>query len=177
MRLAIVPLAVFALLAVVFFIGLRGDDPSVVPSALVGKSVPDFELPPLEGMNLPGLASSELKGGGVTLVNVWASWCGPCRLEHPVLMDLAKRGDIAVVGINYKDDAANARRFLASLGVPYRAIGVDQSGRTSIDWGVYGVPETFVVDGKGTIRFKWVGPLSDARVKARLEAAIREAKR
>ncbi|MGH6874715.1 MAG: DsbE family thiol:disulfide interchange protein [Aestuariivirgaceae bacterium] len=176
-RLATVPLAVFAMLVAVFFIGLEGDDPSIVPSALIGKPVPAFELPPLEGMKLPGLASADLAGGKVTLVNVFASWCGPCRLEHPVLMQLAKRGDIAVAGINYKDESENARRFLTSLGVPYQAIGADRTGRAAIDWGVYGVPETFVVDGEGIIRFKWVGPISDEKALERLETAIGDAKR
>jgi cytochrome c biogenesis protein CcmG, thiol:disulfide interchange protein DsbE len=175
-RLASVPLAVFALLAGIFFIGLEGDDPSTVPSALIGQKVPAFELPTLEGTALPGLASADLTRGEVTLVNVFASWCGPCRLEHPVLMELAKRGDIAITGINYKDEPENARRFLTSLGVPYRAVGVDRTGRASIDWGVYGVPETFVVDGKGIIRFKWVGPISEEKALERLEAAIRDAK-
>jgi cytochrome c biogenesis protein CcmG, thiol:disulfide interchange protein DsbE len=175
-RLASVPLCVFAVLAAVFFIGLKGNDPSIVPSALIGQRVPTFQLPPLEGMALPGLASADLARGKVTLVNVFASWCGPCRLEHPVLMQLSKRGDIAVAGINYKDEPENARRFLTSLGVPYQAIGADPAGRASIDWGVYGVPETFVVDGKGIIRFKWVGPLSDRNALERLEAAIRDAK-
>ena len=175
-RLALVPLALFTVLAAVFFIGLKGDDPSIVPSALIGQKVPAFELPPIDGMTLPGLASADLARGRVTLVNVFASWCGPCRVEHPVLMELAKRGDIAVVGINYKDEPENARRFLTSLGVPYQAIGADPGGRASIDWGVYGVPETFVVDGTGIIRFKWVGPVSDERALKRLEAAIRDAK-
>jgi cytochrome c biogenesis protein CcmG, thiol:disulfide interchange protein DsbE len=171
-----VPLCVFAVLAAVFFIGLESNDPSIVPSALIGQKVPTFELPPLEGMALPGLASRDLAQGKVTLVNVFASWCGPCRVEHPVLMQLAKRGDIAVAGINYKDQPENARRFLTGLGVPYQSIGADPTGRASIDWGVYGVPETFVVDGKGIIRFKWVGPLSDKKALERLEAAIRDAK-
>jgi cytochrome c biogenesis protein CcmG/thiol:disulfide interchange protein DsbE len=175
-RLALVPVVLFAVLAAVFFLGLEGDDPSVVPSALIGQKVPAFKLPPLEGTTLPGLASADLEGGKVTLVNVFASWCGPCRLEHPVLMSFSKRGDIALVGINYKDEPQNVRRFLASLGVPYQAVGADPTGRASIDWGVYGVPETFVVDGKGIIRFKWVGPVSDEKALERLETAIRDAK-
>jgi cytochrome c biogenesis protein CcmG/thiol:disulfide interchange protein DsbE len=166
------PAAVFAFLALVFVIGLERDDPSIVPSALVGKPAPQFELPPLESINLPGLKSSDLQNGKVSLINIWASWCGPCRVEHPVLMELSKRDDIAVNGINYKDEPDNARRFLRSLGVPYKAIGVDRKGQASIDWGVYGVPETFVVDGKGTIRFKWVGPISDVEARRRLEEAI-----
>ena len=174
-RLTMAPAAIFAVLAGLFFIGLKSDDPSIVPSALVGKPVPQFELPPLEGLDLPGLKSADLQGGKVSLVNIWASWCGPCRLEHPVLMELAKRNDIFVAGINYKDEPANARRFLSSLGVPYKAVGVDEKGRASIDWGVYGVPETFVVDGKGIIRFKWVGPISEEAARSRLEDAIKAA--
>lgn len=158
-RLTLVPALVFLLLALLFLIGLKGRDPSVVPSALLGKSVPEFTLPPLEGLGLPGLDSADLRTGKVTLVNVWASWCGPCRLEHPVLMEFAKRPDLRLFGINYKDEPQNAVRFLRSLGVPYLAVGMDRNGRTSIDWGVYGVPETFVIDAKGRIRQKFVGPL------------------
>jgi cytochrome c biogenesis protein CcmG/thiol:disulfide interchange protein DsbE len=176
LRLTLAPAAVFAFLAVVFLIGLEGDDPSIVPSALVGKPAPQFELPPLEGIDLPGLKSSDLQNGKVSLVNIWASWCGPCRVEHPVLMELSQRDDIVVNGINYKDEPENARRFLTSLGVPYKAIGVDKKGQASIDWGVYGVPETFVVDGRGIIRFKWVGPISDNEARRRLEEAIRGAR-
>jgi cytochrome c biogenesis protein CcmG/thiol:disulfide interchange protein DsbE len=177
LRFTIVPVVVFLLLAIVFLIGLKSDDPSIVPSALVGKSVPQFELPPLAGLELPGLKSADLKTGKVALVNVWASWCGPCRTEHPVLMELARRKDLFIAGINYKDEPANALRFLKSLGIPYQAVGADEKGRAAIDWGVYGVPETFVVDGKGVIRFKWVGPISDETARAKLEAAIREAQR
>jgi cytochrome c biogenesis protein CcmG, thiol:disulfide interchange protein DsbE len=176
-RLTLIPALVFVLLALLFLIGLRSRDPSVVPSPLIGKPVPEFALPPLEGLGLPGLDSDELRSGKVTLVNVWASWCGPCRLEHPVLMELAKRTDLQLVGINYKDEAQNGLRFLRSLGVPYRAVGIDRSGRTSIDWGVYGVPESFVVDRLGIIRFKWVGPISDETARAKLEEAIRAAGR
>ena len=172
LRLTLVPALVFLLLAFLFLIGLRSRDPSVVPSALLGKPVPEFALPPLEGLGLPGLNSADLSAGKVTLVNVWASWCGPCRIENPVLMELAKRPDLRLVGINYKDEAQNGVRFLRSLGVPYQAVGMDRSGRTSIDWGVYGVPETFVVDRQGIIRFKWVGPISDAIARAKLEEAI-----
>jgi cytochrome c biogenesis protein CcmG, thiol:disulfide interchange protein DsbE len=171
-RLTLVPALVFLLLALLFLIALRSGDPSVVPSALLGKPVPEFALPPLEGLGLPGLTSADLSAGKVTLVNVWASWCGPCRIEHPVLMELAKRPDLRLVGINYKDEAQNGVRFLRSLGVPYQAVGMDRSGRVSIDWGVYGVPETFVVDRQGIIRFKWVGPISDAIARAKLEEAI-----
>ena len=108
---------------------------------------------------LPGLGAADLRGKGVTVVNVFASWCAPCRDEHPQLMALARAG-IRLVGINYKDDPENARRFLGSLGNPYSAVGADVAGRTAVDWGVYGVPESFVIDDKGTIRFKQIGPIS-----------------
>lgn len=142
-----------------FWKGLFGN-PSELPSALIGKPVPDFILPAIADSNIPGLASAELKSGKVSVVNIWASWCGPCRLEHPILMELSKRNDIRLVGINNKDKAENARRFLGTLGQPYAAIGADTDGRATIDWGSYGVPETFIIDGKGIIRFKWIGPLS-----------------
>lgn len=160
----LLPIAVFLVLAALFYRGLSGD-PAEVPSVLINKPVPDFTLSPVAALNLPGLASADLKRGEVTLVNVWASWCVPCRSEHPLLMELAKREDIRIVGINYKDDAENARRFLITLGVPFTAVGSDVDGRTSVDWGVYGVPESFLVDGGGVIRLKWIGPLSAEAVK------------
>ncbi|HEY7748310.1 MAG TPA: DsbE family thiol:disulfide interchange protein [Aestuariivirgaceae bacterium] len=173
--LTLVPAVVFAALIVIFFIGLKSGDPSVVPSAIVEKPVPQFELPPLAGSGIAGLKSADLKTGKVAVVNVWASWCGPCRTEHPVLMELSKRKDIFLAGINYKDEPQNARRFLASFGQPYAAIGADDKGRASIDWGVYGVPESFVVDGNGIVRFKWVGPIADQAAREKLETAIRRA--
>jgi cytochrome c biogenesis protein CcmG/thiol:disulfide interchange protein DsbE len=165
-RLALfLPLAIFLALAMVFLARLMsGGDPAAIPSALVGKPVPEFDLPPLDGLArdgapVPGLASADLKGG-VSLVNVFASWCGPCRQEHPLLEELARDPRIRVLGINYKDVPANALSFLDSLGNPYRAVGVDSRGRTAIDWGVYGVPETFLVDREGIIREKIVGPIT-----------------
>ena len=110
------------------------------------------------------------------MVNIWASWCGPCRLEHPILLELSKRTDIRLYGINNKDNADNARRFLGTLGQPYAAIGADTNGRTTIDWGSYGVPETFIVDGKGIIRFKWIGPLSPEIVAGVFASEIEKAK-
>ncbi len=154
----LLPVLVFVLVGVGLGIGLTRD-PSTLPSALIGKAVPSFDLPPLNaaGNEKPGLASADLTGK-VQLVNVFASWCGPCRVEHPILMKLAKDG-VPVQALNYKDQPADAARFLAELGDPYERIGVDRSGRTGIEWGVYGVPETFVIDAEGKIRHKHVGPL------------------
>ncbi len=160
------PFAVFATLAAVFLAKLlMGGDPSAVPSALIDKPVPEFSLPALDGLNrdgtpVPGLAAADLKGR-VSLVNIFASWCGPCRQEHPLLERLATDPRIKVYGINYKDVPENARRFLGELGNPYAAVGVDDRGRAAIDWGVYGVPETFLIGPDGIIRHKIVGPLSE----------------
>lgn len=157
--IALVPLALFAVLAAVFLIGLYGD-PSSIPSTMIGREAPAFELPPLEGSQIPGLTSQGLKGKGVSIVNIWASWCVPCRYEHPQLVTLSQRKDVRLFGINNKDKPADALRFLGSLGQPFAAIGADTSGRVSIDWGGYGVPETFIVDDKGIVRFKWTGPIT-----------------
>lgn len=154
--LFILPLLLFLGLAAAFFAGL-GRDPHAVPSALIDKPVPEFALPALID-DRPGLATADLKGK-VTLVNVFASWCVPCRLEHPLLMRLAKEG-VELDGINYKDEAEDAKLWLTNLGNPYKRIGADVAGAVGIDWGVYGVPETFVIDRAGIIRFKQVGPLS-----------------
>ena len=170
--MALIPILLFLAVSAIFLKGLQNDDPSRLPSALVGKPAPDFDLPALEGTGLPGLASADLGGGKPVLVNVWASWCGPCRVEHPVLMALKDRADLRLVGINYKDQPDNARRFLASLGQPFSAIGADATGRAAIDWGVYGVPETFLVDPAGIVRFKWTGPLTAEAVKQALDPAI-----
>jgi cytochrome c biogenesis protein CcmG/thiol:disulfide interchange protein DsbE len=165
----LLPLGIFLALAAVFFTRLvSGEDPSQIPSVLVGKTAPDFSLPALEGLArdgtpIPGLDTETLRGK-VSLVNVFASWCGPCREEHPLLTRLAGDKRIQVLGINYKDIPENARRFLGELGNPYAAVGVDDSGRTAIDWGVYGVPETFLVGPDGVIRRKFIGPLSEQAI-------------
>ena len=139
---------------------LSGRDISTVPSALLGEQAPETSLPPLPGLDLPGLNSADFNGK-VTLVNVWASWCAPCREEHPVLMALAQDKRFEIAGLNYKDRPENARRFLGDLRQPvHAAIGIDEAGRTAIDWGVYGVPETFLVGRDGKILFKHVGPLT-----------------
>ena len=147
--LTLLPLAIFLMLATLFFVQLGAGDPSKLPSTLIGRQAPPFALAPLEGLlrdgrPVPGLARADLDEG-VVVVNVWASWCGPCRDEHPLLIELAKDPRIRLVGINYKDSPENARRFLGALGNPFVAVGVDPGGRTGIDWGVYGIPETFVV--------------------------------
>jgi len=168
--LYLVPLFVFAALALLFVVRLYAGDPSRVPSALIGRPVPAFTLEPLPGLShagqqVPGLSDADFKGR-VTVVNVWASWCVPCRQEHPALIELAKNPAIRVVGINYKDNPENARRFLGSLGNPFAAVGIDPNGRAAIDWGVYGVPETFVVGPDGTIRHKHIGPLQPEQMPA-----------
>jgi cytochrome c biogenesis protein CcmG/thiol:disulfide interchange protein DsbE len=134
--------------------------------------VPDFSLPPLRDGDA-GLTDEDL-GTGVYLVNIWASWCGPCRVEHPILMRLAADTRFVLVGINYKDEPENAVRFLGALGDPFERIGADRSGSTGIDWGVYGVPETFVVKD-GVIRHKFIGPLSEAGVTNELMPAVEKA--
>lgn len=151
-----IPLALFLLVGVFLGIGLTRD-PSTLPSALVGKPAPEFALPPLEGRDEHGLSRSDL-GGRPMLVNVFASWCVPCRIEHPVIARLAQQG-VAVQAINYKDRPEDAKAWLAELGDPYQHIGADRSGRVGIDWGVYGVPETYVVDKDGHIAYRHVGPL------------------
>lgn len=153
-----IPLAIFLGLAAVFFFRIGGDH-STVPSALIGKPAPQLKLPTLEGLSTPTLDPASFKGN-VTIVNVWASWCAPCRAEHPFLVRLAKDNRVRVAGINYKDQQANAVRFLSQLGNPFQAIGVDTAGRAAIDWGVYGVPETFLVGRDGRILYKIVGPIT-----------------
>ncbi len=173
--LAFVPLVVFLALAGLLLARLFSGDASVLPSALIGKPVPTFALAPVTGIDKPGLATADLAQGGVTLVNVFASWCVPCRQEAPALDQLQRQG-LRIVGIAYKDAPADTRRFLNQVGDPYQKVGVDQSGRTGIDFGVYGVPETYVIDGRGTIEAKIVGPLTEDNIKDQLMPAIAKAK-
>ncbi len=156
--LFVLPLVLFAVLAAYFYAGLQRD-PSEIPSALIDRPVPAFELPPVAGVAKPGLSAKTLTGE-VSLVNVFASWCPPCRVEHPLLVRLSREGDVPIYGLNYKDKAEDARRWLAELGNPYRAIGWDFENRVAIDFGVYGAPETFVIDRKGTIRYRHVGAIT-----------------
>ena len=177
------PLIIFGLLAIVFGVGLFSGDKSKVPSALIGRIAPAITLASLDGLQrdgkpMPAFGNADLAGGKATLVNVWASWCAPCRVEHPVLMGLAetdavKQGKVALVGMNYKDEAENARRFLGALGNPFSAVGVDPAGRGAIEWGVYGVPETFVIGPDGRILEKHVGPLDQNAASKLLQRALK----
>jgi len=151
------PVALFLVLMLAFVMGL-GRDPKLVPSPFIGKPVPDFALPPVKGRSL-GLAAGDLKGE-VSLVNVFASWCVACRDEHPLLMRLKAQGTVPIHGLNYKDKPDDAARWLDGMGDPYTRTGADIDGRVAIDWGVYGVPETFVVDARGRIAFRQVGPIT-----------------
>ena len=174
----LVPLLAFLALAALFayrlyVIGQNPDTTSRIPSALINKPVPEFSLPPLAGLQGEGL-NSEMLGSGLHVVNVWASWCVPCRAEHPVLMSLAEDDRFEMAGINYKDIAENARRFIGSLGNPYDRIGADPDGRSGIEWGVYGVPETFIIKD-GIIVYKFIGPLSETTVKSDFLPAIEKA--
>ncbi len=148
-------------------------DAQEIPSALIDQPVPAFDLAALDGVELPGLATSDL-GGEVALVNVFASWCAPCRVEHPVLTRLAETRDIPLYGINYKDAPADAAGWLADLGNPYRRIGVDRQGRTGIELGITGVPETFLVDAEGRIRYRHAGPVMPEDVDETLMPLIEE---
>jgi cytochrome c biogenesis protein CcmG, thiol:disulfide interchange protein DsbE len=156
--LYLLPLAAFAAVAIWFAVGLTRD-PAKLPSALLDRPMPEFALPALAGTDTPALATANLKGK-VALVNVFASWCIPCRAEHPLLMTMSRDPAIVVYGISYKDHAEDSVRFLRELGNPYAAIGHDLDGRIGIDWGVYGVPETFVIDRDGRIRHKHIGPIT-----------------
>jgi cytochrome c biogenesis protein CcmG/thiol:disulfide interchange protein DsbE len=150
------PLIIFAVLVVFLAVGLTLN-PREVPSPLIGKPAPEFELPLL--LQEGSFSNKDLMGH-VTLVNVWASWCFACRQEHEVVKHLSRQG-VRIIGLNYKDEASDAKQWLAKLGNPYQAIAADRDGRIAIDWGVYGAPETFLIDQQGIIRHKVIGPLSD----------------
>ncbi|WP_105374454.1 DsbE family thiol:disulfide interchange protein [Neorhizobium huautlense] len=177
--LALLPLVVFLGFAAVagkmlYDQDVNGRDISAIPSALIGKKAPSLALPPLEGSNTAALTDAAI-AGKLTLVNVFASWCVPCRQEHPILKELAKDGRLTVVGINYKDRNDNALRFLGELGNPYKAIGVDPNGKAAIDWGVYGIPESYLVGPDGTILYKKVGPFDERSMSQDLMPAIEKA--
>ena len=177
--LMLLPLVVFMGLAVLFWYGLGSGDPSRIPSALIGHPAPQTLLPPLDGLAnngtpVPGLDPAAFKGK-VCVVNVWASWCVPCHDEAQLLVDLGRDKRFQIVGINYKDGADNARRFLGRYGNPYDIVGVDGNGRAGIEWGVYGVPETFVVGRDGTIAYKLVGPITPDNIETVLRTEINKA--
>lgn len=177
--LAIVPLAVFLVIAgtagkMLYDHDFNGKSTTEIPSALIGTKAPDLDLPVLEGAQVPAL-TSKVVAGKLTLVNVFASWCVPCRQEHPILKELAKDPRLTVVAINYKDTSENALKFLGELGNPYNAIGVDPNGKAAIDWGVYGIPESYLVDADGTIIYKRVGPFDALSLEKGLYPAIEKA--
>ena len=170
--LMIAPPLLFAGLAALFWVGMHREDPDALPSALEGRAAPAVAVEPLgEG---PVLSDAVLREPGVKLVNFWASWCAPCRAEHPMLVELAE-GGVAVHGVNYKDKPDNALGFLAELGDPYAAMGADASGRMGLDWGLYGVPETFVIDGKGEVVLRWAGPITRRVMDETIRPAIEKA--
>jgi cytochrome c biogenesis protein CcmG/thiol:disulfide interchange protein DsbE len=173
------PLIGFLALAGLFLLRLNGDDPSKIPSALIGHPAPQTALPPLEGLvnndaQVPGLDPATFKGK-VSIVNVWASWCIPCHEEAPLLTALGNDKRLQLIGINYKDAPDNARRFLGRYGNPFGIVGVDGNGRAAIEWGVYGVPETFIVGREGTIVYKMVGPVTPENIDTVLKPEIDKA--
>jgi cytochrome c biogenesis protein CcmG/thiol:disulfide interchange protein DsbE len=178
LRIALYALPLLALTALVAWFALAlapGRDPSAVPSALIDKPAPQIDLPSIYP-DRPGLRSADLNGRA-TVVNVFASWCVPCRAEHPVLAKLAREHGVPLIGLNWKDKPEDARAFLDELGDPFERIGSDVSGRAGIDWGVYGVPETYVVDAQGRIRYKHVGPMSEEDLTSVILPVLRQVAR
>lgn len=179
--LVLLPLLVFLGLAGLFFYRLGAGDPALLPSALIGRPAPQTDLPPLDGLTrdgapVPGLATANFKGA-VSIVNVWASWCVPCHDEVPFLHKLGGDKRVRLIGINYKDQSDNARRFIGRYGNPFAAVGTDAAGRASIDWGVYGVPETFLIGRDGKIAYKLIGPINEGNFASQLMPAIEKALR
>ncbi len=177
----VLPLILVLALLIFLFIALRTGEPSRLPSALIGKPVPEFSLPGIPNVlgdygPASGLSSGAFKTGKVSVLNVWASWCAPCLAEHAQLIELSRQG-VPVYSINYKDKPEAARRFLSSHGNPFRSIGADENGLTAIDFGVYGVPETFVIDGLGRIAYRYPGPISPDVLADKIMPAIQKASR
>jgi cytochrome c biogenesis protein CcmG/thiol:disulfide interchange protein DsbE len=177
--IVLAPLVVFLALVALFLIRLYSGDPSRIPSALIGHPAPQTNLPPVAGLErngaaVPGIDAASFKGA-VTVVNVWASWCVPCHDEAPLLMRLAQDSRFRLIGINYKDEPDNARRFLGRYGNPFAAAGADLNGRAGIEWGVYGVPETFVVGRDARIAYKLVGPITADNINTVLKPEIEKA--
>jgi cytochrome c biogenesis protein CcmG, thiol:disulfide interchange protein DsbE len=178
----LVPVIVFAALVAVFGFALTTGDPTRLPSALIGKPVPKADFPALSGLtdgsqSVPGFTSSDLANGQVSVVNFWASWCAECAVEQGLLLDLKDKTGAPLYGVNYKDEATAARRFLGRYGNPFKAVGTDENGRNAIEWGVYGMPETFIVNGKGEIVYKHVGAVTPASLATKLIPAIEAARK
>jgi cytochrome c biogenesis protein CcmG, thiol:disulfide interchange protein DsbE len=179
--LLVLPVVIFAVLAGFFAMALRSGDPSLLPSTLVGKPAPQTVFPALEGLEAggkpqPGFSSADLAKGKVSVVNYWASWCAPCVDEVPLLEQLKNTAGVDIYGINYKDQNAAARRFIGRFGNPFVAVGTDADGRAAIDWGVYGTPETFIVNGRGEVIYKHVGPITAESLTTKLLPIIEKAK-
>ena len=178
--IAFLPLVLFIALSGVFLYQLgSGKDASEIPSVLIGTKAPSLDLPPLEGLSangapVPALTDAAIEGQ-LSLVNVWASWCVPCRQEHPILLELSRDPRVELVGINYKDKNDNALKFLGELGNPFAAVGVDPAGKAAIDWGVYGIPETYLVGPDGEILFKQIGPFTTESLRDKLLPAVEKA--
>ena len=175
------PVVLFGALTIAFAIALYGGDPSKLPSTLVGKPVPPTSFPPIEGLlrdgrPMPGFASADLARGHPSVVNFWASWCAPCIEEYPLLGRLKSMTGVDLYGVNYKDTPEAARRFIGRFGNPFTAIGTDAKGRNAIDWGVYGMPETFIVDGRGVAVYKHIGALTEEAIVNKFIPAIEKAK-
>lgn len=181
-RAVLLPMLIFAAIAGLFAFALTKGDPSKLPSALIGKAAPAIALPPLEGLveagqPMPGFATSDLPPGQPVVINFWASWCTPCVDEHPLLVHLKQRTGVTIIGVNYKDQAANARRFLSRYGNPFTRVGTDGNGRAAIEWGVYGMPESFILDGRGVIVHKQVGPFTAETLEKHIIPLIEQLKR
>ena len=171
--LMLAPLVIFAGFAGLAFVGLQREDPEGLPSALAGRQAPAVALTPLG--NEPLFSDSDLRDGEVKLVNYWASWCAPCRVEHPNLEQLARDG-VTIYGVNYKDSPGNAIGFLEELGNPYAGVGADAQGRMALNWGLYGVPETYVIDGEGNIVLRFAGPVTQRVLENTILPAIEAAR-
>ena len=171
--LYLLPVLLFAVVAGYFLWGLSPDrDPNALPSVMVDKPSPSFDLPAVPGLPQPGFSSSDLGQGEVVMVNFFASWCVPCRAEHPYLTELAERSGVPLYGINHRDKPAAAIAWLDELGNPYQRIGAD-AGRGAVEWGVSGVPETFILDGEGRIRYHHRGPLVGGLIEKEVEPMLR----
>ena len=170
--LMVLPPLLFAGLAALFYFGMLRENPDALPSARAGQPAPEMLLTPLGGD--PGFTDADLRDGDVKLVNYWASWCAPCRAEHRFLEQLQDEG-VPIYGINYKDSPANALAFLQELGNPYRAMAADPTGRTALDWGLYGVPETYVIAGDGTVILRFAGPITESILESTIRPAMAEA--